>query len=170
MSQRIYVAIPYTNVEELSFKMANRASYELIKLGHIPLSPISMSHPIVEQSKTDENYTDELLGTWEVWSTIDYSFIDWCDEIWVVEMSKDAIQGSIGVKAELEYAKKLGKAVRTIKVNYTGEGEDLNWTFKFPRVKYFKSNARLHAEKIADIVLECESRLDAVEAVEDILS
>ena len=85
-------------------------------------------------------------------------------------MSKDAIQGSIGVKAELEYAKKLGKAVRTIKVNYTGEGEDLNWTFKFPRVKYFKSNARLHAEKIADIVLECESRLDAVEAVEDILS
>lgn len=116
-TKKIYVAIPYTGYEELSFEMANRASYDIIKMGHIPYSPISMSHPIVEQSKLDER-DDTLLGTWEVWAKIDHSFIDWSDEVWVIYLNDDAIEESIGVQAEIDYAKKQGKNVRKIRAEY----------------------------------------------------
>ena len=128
---RIYVAIPYSRNEAISFEMANRAAYELIKMGHIPMSPISMSHPIVEQSKKDKEFVKELLGTWEVWAKIDYSFIDWCDEVWVVEMTKDTVEGSTGVQAEIKYAEELGKKVRVVGVKYI---EDVGYEFIFPEL------------------------------------
>jgi hypothetical protein len=114
--KKIYVAIPYTGYAERSFELANQASYEIIKLGHIPFSPISMSHPIVEQSKKDYSFDKQLLGTWDVWSKIDFAFIDWCDELIVIDFNSEAVQNSTGVQAEIEYAQKLGKSVKTIKV------------------------------------------------------
>jgi nucleoside 2-deoxyribosyltransferase len=114
--KKIYVAIPYTGYAERSFELANQASYEIIKLGHIPFSPISMSHPIVEQSKKDYSFDKQLLGTWDVWSKIDFAFIDWCDELIVIDFNSEAVQNSTGVQAEIEYAQKLGKPVKTIKV------------------------------------------------------
>lgn len=117
---KIYVAIPYTRHEKLSFKMANHAAYEIIKMGHIPFSPISMSHPIVEQSKTDGKFDKEMLGTWEVWEKIDFAFIDWCDELWVVNLDSNAVLDSTGVQAEIEYAKSLEKPIRTVNVEYEG--------------------------------------------------
>ena len=114
--KKIYVAIPYTGYAERSFELANQASYEIIKLGHIPFSPISMSHPIVEQSKKDYSFDKQLLGSWEVWSKIDFAFIDWCDELIVIDFNSEAVQNSTGVQAEIEYAQKLGKPVKTIKV------------------------------------------------------
>jgi nucleoside 2-deoxyribosyltransferase len=114
--KKIYVAIPYTGYTERSFELANQASYEIIKLGHIPFSPISMSHPIVEQSKKDYSFDKQLLGTWDVWSKIDFAFIDWCDELIVIDFNSEAVQNSTGVQAEIEYAQKLGKPVKTIKV------------------------------------------------------
>jgi len=118
MDRKIYVAIPYTRVEDRSFEMANRVAYEIIKHGDIPFSPISMSHPIVEASKHDGKYEKELLGTWEVWSKIDYSFIDWCDEIWVVCMERSLVRESVGVQAELDYGRKHNKVIRYIGVEY----------------------------------------------------
>jgi hypothetical protein len=126
--KRIYVAIPYTRVEELSFKMANHAAYEIIKMGHIPMSPISMSHPIVQASICDGKYSEELLGTWEVWSNIDYSFIDWCEEIWIVEMTSKLVTESVGVQAEIAYGKDNNKIIRYIKVNQ----EDGDYEFIWP--------------------------------------
>lgn len=117
-SKRIYVAIPYTGHEKHSFRMANHAAYEIIKMGHIPFSPISMSHPIVEQSKHDGKFEKELLGTWEVWEKIDYAFIEWCDELWVVNLDEKAVNNSTGVQAEIEYAKKLNKPIRVVNVIY----------------------------------------------------
>jgi nucleoside 2-deoxyribosyltransferase len=115
---KIYIGIPYTRHEKLSFEMANYASYEVIKMGHIPFSPISMSHPIVEESKKRGAYNEQLLGTWEVWSKIDFAFLDWCDEVWVIQLDKDAVIQSTGVQAEIEYAKSLGKNIRYIDVKY----------------------------------------------------
>lgn len=116
ITKKIYVAIPYTGYAERSFELANQVSYEIIKLGHIPFSPISMSHPIVEQSKKDYSFDKQLLGTWEVWSKIDFSFIDWCDEVIVIDFNSVAVKESTGVQAEIEYAQSLGKTVKTIKV------------------------------------------------------
>ena len=127
--KRIYVAIPYTRVEEKSFEMANHAAYEIIKMGHIPLSPISMSHPIVQASIHDGKYEKELLGTWEVWSKIDYSFIDWSEEIWIVEMTPNLVTESVGVQAEIKYGVENGKTIRYIKVN---QMEDRHYEFVWP--------------------------------------
>jgi hypothetical protein len=112
--KKIYLAIPYTRHEELSFELANRYAYEIIKMGHIPFSPISMSHPIVEQSKKDFAFDKQLLGTWDVWSRIDFAFIDWCDEVWVVNFDDSAVLESTGVQAEIEYAKELGKTIKNV--------------------------------------------------------
>jgi hypothetical protein len=130
--RRIYVAIPYTRVEERSFEMANHAAYEIIKQGNIPLSPISMSHPIVQASIHDGKYEKELLGTWEVWSKIDYSFIDWSQEIWIVNMSDNHVEESVGVQAEIEYGKRNGKIIRYIGVRY---GFDNTYEFIWPEIE-----------------------------------
>lgn len=124
--KKIYVAIPYTGYTERSFELANQASYEIIKLGHIPFSPISMSHPIVEQSKKDYSFDKQLLGTWDVWSKIDFAFIDWCDELIVIDFNETAVQESTGVQAEIEYAKSLGKPVKRIEVKNKINIEQLN--------------------------------------------
>lgn len=129
--KRIYVAIPYTHVEEKSFEMANHAVYEIIKMGHIPLSPISMSHSIIQASIHDGKYEKELLGTWHVWQKIDYSFIDWCEEIWIVEMSSNLVTESVGVQAEIEYGKETNKIIRTIKLN---QMEDGHYEFIWPKL------------------------------------
>lgn len=110
-SKKIYVAIPYTGYHEKSFELANQVSYQLIKMGHIPFSPISMSHPIVEQSKKDFEFDKQLLGTWDVWSKIDYAFIDWCDTLLIVNFNDKAIMESTGVNGELDYAKSQGKEI-----------------------------------------------------------
>jgi hypothetical protein len=113
--KKIYIAIPYTGYEEKSFELANRYAYEIINMGHIPFSPISMSHPVVVQSKKEGKFEKELLGTWEVWEKIDCSFIkDWCDEIWVIQFSEEAVNNSKGVQAEIEYGKSLGKIIKYI--------------------------------------------------------
>jgi nucleoside 2-deoxyribosyltransferase len=190
---KIYVAIPYTRHEKLSFAMANHASYEIIKMGHIPFSPISMSHPIVEASKNDGNYDKELLGTWAVWSKIDYSYIDWCDELWVVNLDKDAVETSTGVQAEIEYAIGLGKNIRTIDVKYKGKDkyqsatvamnnganrdtvdylDDKIWEYKlkFPKIKDIRSkNSRLLAQKIVEEVDVHSNNYDLQDAIEKIL-
>ena len=136
MNRRIYVAIPYTRVADRSFEMANRAAYEIIKHGDIPLSPISMSHPIVLASISDGKYEEELLGTWEVWSKIDYAFIDWAEEIWVVCMERQLVKDSVGVQAELEYGRKHGKVIRYVGVEYSGDIEENDYEFKWPTQDY----------------------------------
>jgi hypothetical protein len=138
MDRRIYVAIPYTRVEDRSFEMANHAAYEIIKRGDIPLSPISMSHPIVAASIHDGKYEKELLGTWEVWSKIDYAFIDWAEEIWVVCMERHLVKESVGVQAELKYGRDEGKVIRYVGVEYIGDPADCNYKFLWPTEDYDK--------------------------------
>lgn len=112
--KKIYVAIPYSGIEEKSYKIANQMSYDIIELGYVPFSPISTSHPIVEQSKIDHKDDNVLLGDWETWAKIDYAFIDWCDEIWVIQISEELVKNSTGVQAELEYAKLKNKKIKII--------------------------------------------------------
>ena len=46
---KIYLAIPYTGIEEESFNIANKVAARLIEDGHIVVSPISHSHSIREK-------------------------------------------------------------------------------------------------------------------------
>lgn len=99
---RIYLAIPYTGMEESSFLTANKVAGKLMKEGHIVFSPISHCHLIAKEYKFSKGF-----GFWRDYDT---SFIEWCDELHVI-----CIPGwnqSEGVTAEIKIARKLNKFVR----------------------------------------------------------
>jgi nucleoside 2-deoxyribosyltransferase len=102
--KKIYLAIPYSRHEEVSFKLSNEIAAELIKKGHIVFAPISMSHPIAVYGN--------LKGDWETWKKIDFEFINWCDEVIVINFDNDAVENSTGVQEEIKYANILGKKVK----------------------------------------------------------
>ena len=101
--RKIYLAIPYSRHEELSFKLANEIAAEFLKQGHIVFSPISMSHPIAVYGN--------LKGDWDTWKRVDFEFIKWCEEVVVVNFDNEAVKNSVGVQAEIDFAKSLGKSV-----------------------------------------------------------
>ena len=89
-------------MERESFELANRVSAELMNKGHIVFSPISHSHPIAE--------SQSLPGTWDFWQRFDTAFIEWCDEVWIIQ--HPMTDQSKGVKAEKKIAESLGKVIR----------------------------------------------------------
>jgi hypothetical protein len=101
---KIYLAIPYTGMEQFSFETANLIAGRLMCEGHIVFSPISHSHPIAQ--------TCELPKHWDYWKQADMSFLGWCDEVHVVAL--EGWKHSKGVKAELEIGTIMGKPVKFI--------------------------------------------------------
>jgi len=98
---KIYLAVPYTGMENISFIKANRKAADLILDGHIVFSPISHSHHIALQC--------DIAGNWETWINLDRSFIEWCDEVWVYRLN--GWKKSKGIKAEIDIANELGKPI-----------------------------------------------------------
>ena len=97
---KVYLAIPYTGIEESSFKQVNEATALILNSGKWVnvFSPISHSHHISEKY--------DLPGNWEFWEAIDYQFIDWADEVWILIPSEgsELVNNSTGVQAEKRYA------------------------------------------------------------------
>jgi nucleoside 2-deoxyribosyltransferase len=102
---KIYLAGPYSHpdpgIRRQRFEALNHAAALVMREGHIVFSPISHSHPIAVQC--------DLPKGFEFWQKQDLSFIDWCDEVWVVPIS--GYRESKGLRAEIEYAKRIGKPV-----------------------------------------------------------
>ena len=102
---KIYLACPYTHpnpyVRERRFTRVNLAAGELINSGHIVFSPISQSHPIALACNLPRDF--------EFWRGYNLSFIEWCDELYVLAL--DGWKESVGVRAEVEYAEEIGKPV-----------------------------------------------------------
>lgn len=115
MGLKIYLAIPFSSIEDLSFKCANEVASLLIKEGYFVFSPISHSYPIWK--------TEMVEHTYEVWLTLDKVFVDWCEEVWIVNIIEDNLDGldliehSKGVQTELAWAKEQGKKVKVISYN-----------------------------------------------------
>lgn len=105
--KKIYLAIPYSGMQENSYKQANIATVILLNMGYNVFSPITHSHPLTKL----ENLS--VPHTWEYWQNIDYQFIDWADEVWVLipEEGVEKVDASTGVLAEIEYAINTGKPV-----------------------------------------------------------
>lgn len=108
---KIYLAIPYSGIPELSFKAANKVAAKLMNEGHIVFSPISHTHPIAD-------YIDESLRfNSEYWMKQDLAFVDWCDEVRVVvigENGYDLIDKSKGVQFEMKHANETNKNIEFI--------------------------------------------------------
>lgn len=121
MSSYIYLATPYSvnaplpegaELRQARHDEALRYTAEYSKIGEVIFSPIVHSHPM--------SFVHDIPGTWDFWSKIDYCFIDNCEKIRVIMMPD--WDKSVGITAEVDYAKKIGKPVEY--VGYTGHLTD----------------------------------------------
>jgi hypothetical protein len=105
--KKIYLAIPYSSIDhELSFRVANKKTAELMNSGYIVYSPISHSHIIAKDH--------DLPKGWEFWKRIDREFITWSDELWVIKLK--GWKESSGVQAEIMIALEMGKTIKSMEV------------------------------------------------------
>lgn len=119
----IYLATPYTHkskkVMESRYLMANHACAVLMKepYNYVVFSPITQTHEIAKYH--------EMPTTWDYWINIDFYFIDKMDELWVFMQRGYTV--SVGVQAEIKYAKMLGKKIVYFKLK---EDEDDVFIYK----------------------------------------
>ena len=100
-----YLVIPYTHkskeVENFRAMMSDFIFAELSKAGRTVIAPVTMCH---NASRTFGMPTD-----WKFWQRIDSELLKVCDRLLVVQLP--GIENSVGVKAEVELAKGMGKEV-----------------------------------------------------------
>ena len=113
--KKIYLAIPYSGIMDVSFDAANEIAAKLIADGLCVFSPISHSHPIWEAG------AGLVPNTHEVWMEQDKNFVQWCDAVYVIELvnlnGAGLIYKSKGVMQEIEWASKFNKELKMIKYN-----------------------------------------------------
>ena len=101
-------------MEESSYNQANLGSVLILNQGMNVFSPITHSHPLTKLDKY------EVPHTWDYWQHIDYQFIDWCDELWVLVPTerdgKERVENSTGVTAEIKYAVEQNKPVKFFEI------------------------------------------------------
>ncbi len=101
----IYLASPYShpdiNVREERFCAACQAAAHLMWEGHLVFSPVAHTHPIAEFGLPTE---------WSFWERQDRALLERCDD--VIVLTLDGWDESVGVLAEVQIAKELGKPVR----------------------------------------------------------
>ena len=109
---KVYLATPYSHpsryVRIKRFEAVNKVAADLMNQDFFVFSPISHTHPIAEAGK--------LPLDWKFWSDYDKSFIEWADEVRVLQLA--GWKESKGVISEIKIAKSLGKPI-----SYIGEGE-----------------------------------------------
>jgi nucleoside 2-deoxyribosyltransferase len=100
----IYLCSPYSHpdsaVRQERFEAACRAAAELVRQGKTVYSAIVHSHAIAKYG---------LPLDWRFWERHDRRFLEICDE--VVVLMLDGWRESVGVQAEIEIARALGKPV-----------------------------------------------------------
>lgn len=113
--KKIYLAIPYSGMEEVSYKAANEVAAMLISEGYCVFSPISHSHPIWEAGN------GIVENDHETWMEQDKNFVQWCDAVYVIELvnlnGAGLIYKSKGVMQEIEWASEFTKELKMIKYN-----------------------------------------------------
>lgn len=109
--KKVYLAIPYSGMEESSYEQATKATMLIInEMGHNVFSPITHSHPVAKLG---------VKGTWDYWQKIDYQYLDWADEMWVLipKEGLTKVLTSTGVVAETKYAIKNNKKIVYITID-----------------------------------------------------
>ena len=108
----IYLASPYTDSNEMvmeqRFEAACKQTALLNGAGIWVFSPIVHGHPLTAYG---------LPHVYEFWKRYNRVFIQWCKELWVLEL--DGFEESVGVRDEMVVAVDLGKPVRFIRPGET---------------------------------------------------
>lgn len=117
--KRIYLAIPYTGMEEYSYRFSQKVAGYLMSKGYNVYAPIVHGHSIVSSLGKENKIPD----TWEYWQKIDFEYINFfSNEVWVIvpgidRKRLDLVKNSKGVQDEIQYANEIGKRVRFILPN-----------------------------------------------------
>lgn len=94
----IYLAVPYTGMEDESFEAVTTYAGQLMLEGHYVFSPISMCHPIAKRAGLPLDFA--------YWEQFDFHLINLCDCMCVLCLP--GWEKSRGIKAETEYAHSIG--------------------------------------------------------------
>ncbi len=101
----VYLATPYSHpdpaIREHRFREVNRVAGEMMRSGVFVFSPISHTHPIA--------LAVDLPKGWEFWSAYDLTILRACCK--VVVLMQDGWRESVGVRAEIALARRLGLPV-----------------------------------------------------------
>lgn len=99
----IYLAIPYSGMEELSFDVSRRITLMLMQCGKNVYSPIIHGHSLVSTPGYSLHFDHDF------WMKHDLDMLRRCDELYVVAL--DGWNKSIGVLAEIKEAQKIGMPI-----------------------------------------------------------
>lgn len=104
----IYLASPYTHSDKAVMRRRYYAVQSMaanfLEAGVHVYAPIAYTHPLSEIAGIDHS--------WNTWAEFDRKFIEACGELWVAMLA--GWQESVGVAAEIEIARALGKPVRYV--------------------------------------------------------
>lgn len=104
-----YLASPYSHcnslVREKRTRSAARIAGILFDRGEFVIPAIPLGHEMA-------SWTKEKGDDWKTWAEFDKELIRRCDG--VIVLCIDGWRESIGVKAEIKFAKSIGKPVRYI--------------------------------------------------------
>ena len=114
---KIYLSIPYSGKEWLSFHLATRATADLMKAGNVVYSPITHSHPIATME--DMPHDDH-----DFWMRQDLPMLDCCNIMAVVKL--DDWYNSKGVKRELMGAADIGIPVIYLTVDMFATDKEID--------------------------------------------
>lgn len=104
----IYLASPYTHKEEAIMK-AREIEITLIAARLTKMYKIPMFLPITQSARMAQLCPSLFGHTFDAWKDIDLMAINHCDEVWVITMP--GWKESVGVQAEIAYAKSINKKV-----------------------------------------------------------
>ena len=102
---------PYSNIRLLRYHDACRATAYLIQKGKFVFSPIVNSHPLLQFG---------LQGNWQHWKEFDAFMIGMCDEMVILKLK--GWKKSVGVTAEIQIAKSLGKPISKLSLKEIQNG------------------------------------------------
>ncbi len=109
----IYLAQPYSHRDP--FIVRQRVLFGAYVAGKILTTlPDTMVYAPIAHGQTLADVSN-LPIEWEFWREMDFAMIDRCDELWVLTI--EGWKESVGVDAEMAYARELG-----IPVHYIDEG------------------------------------------------
>ena len=97
----IYLAVPYTGMEDESFDHVTEYAGALMKEGHYVFSPISMCHPIAKSVGLPLGFA--------YWEQFDFHLIRLGDCMCVLRLP--GWEQSRGIRAEIRYATSIGRDI-----------------------------------------------------------
>jgi len=111
-----YMASPFTHkdekIQEERYNLATKASVGLLKHGIYVFAPIAYNGSWTRF---------ELPPDWSFWEPFDKCFVDRCDALLILKI--DGWKESVGINAEIEYAKEQGKSIHYVTLEQIESGD-----------------------------------------------